>query len=301
MNNACLGGVLTLVLAIGAALAETRSGGNSSVTADEMNAGGQRLTSANYTMDGSLGGIAGVSSNAACPAVARHGYIGQLTEVTLLAVVATPSATNEGQNMQLSGVATLDDDSVSAVPGSSIVWISPVYPITAITPEGLATVSPVYSNTWGSVTGAYLGVTGPGIVLALDSNPDNFGLYAGDQVPDGWQVACFGVNNPLGVAGATNATGQNNLYTYVADLNPNDPSACFRITAVTDLSPNRMVCFGTTSGARSYRLLYTTNLVSSVWTNLPGTGWASGIAGQMSLPDTNAASLRFYRVEVVVP
>jgi hypothetical protein len=62
-----------------------------------------------------------------------------------------------------------------------------------------------------------------------------------------------------------------------------------------------VICFKTASAGRVYRLLYATNLVSGVWTNLPGATWASGQAGQMSLSDTNAATARFYRVQVQVP
>ena len=48
-------------------------------------------------------------------------------------------------------------------------------------------------------------------------------------------------------------------------------------------------------------MLYTTNLLSGAWTHLPGQTPTPGQAGKMALSDTNAAAVRFYRVQVQVP
>jgi hypothetical protein len=294
--------MMMFVLIGGAALlfAGSRSGGNAAVN-DTTDSGGQHATSANYTMDGSLGGIGGVSTAGAPPETLKAGYIGQLTEVTNVTVIASPSSANENDVLQLTGVAGLDDATVTALAGSNIAWATPGFPIASITPSGEAATATVCSNTWGTVSGAYLGVSGSGLVLVLDSNPDNYGIYAGDGLPDWWQAQYFGTNNPLGVASATNCTGRSNLDTYIADLNPTDPASLFKVVAISNQPPNRLVWFQTSSAARVYRLLYTTNLVNGVWTNLPGTGWTVGQPGQMSLSDTNAAPIRFYRVQVQLP
>jgi len=221
--------------------------------------------------------------------------------VTQLFVLATPAAVNEGGALQLSGVATLDDDTVTVLAGSNIVWLTPVYPFASVTAEGQATAALVWSNTTGSVTGQYLGVAGVGSVRVLDSNPDNYGLYTGDQIPDSWQVRYFGSNNPQGVAGVTNASRQNNLFSYIADLDPLDSNSVLRVVAISNQPPARVVCFNPASPARLYRLLFSTNLVSGVWTNLPGAGPVVGAIGPMSLTDTNAVAVRYYRIQVQVP
>ena len=186
--------------------------------------------------------------------------------------------------------------------GEPIVqWQTPPAPIASIGPDGLATAGIVCQDTVGVVTGSYLGVSGWVSILVLDSDPDNYGLYAGDQVPDWWQMRYFGQNNPNGLASATNATGQNNLYAYIADLCPTNPSSCFEIIGVSNQPPDRVVCFRPASTGRLYRLLYATNLVSGVWTNLPGATPVSGVGGPMSLNDTNVAPVRFYRVHVQAP
>jgi hypothetical protein len=216
-------------------------------------------------------------------------------------VTGTPSQVNEGGTAQLAGQATMDDGTVTTLSGGEIAWAAPAFPIASISPAGAATSAIVWSNTQGKVAGAYMGVGAAGLVLVLESDPDNCGLYAGDKVPDCWQVQFFGVNNPDGVAGATNCTGQNNLYTYIADLDPKDPGSVLRIDGVSNQTPGRAVWFGATSTARVYRLLYATNLVGGVWTNLPETGWTEGLAGRTSISDTNTPAIRFYRVQVTAP
>lgn len=270
-------------------------------TCGTVDAGGQRVTCADVTVDGSLGGIGGISSDAGTAQTAKHGYIGQLTEVTNLAVTASLSSVNEGGVCQLTGVARLDDASVLALAGSNIVWLAHAHPVAGIAAVGQATASLVWSNTTGIVTGVYLGVTGSGTFLVLDSHPDNWGSYAGDQIPDSWQIAYFGSANPAGQAGATNATGRDNLYTYVADLNPTNPASALEIVTVSTLISGRTVQFLPSSTGRVYRLLYATNLLAGGWTNLPDTVAVQGTGGPMSLTDTNSAVWRFYRIGVQMP
>lgn len=279
-------------------LAGVRSGGVYTVN-DTVDGGGQRAASAAYTMDGSLGGIGGISSEGA--ATAKQGYVGQLTEVTQLFVLATPAAVNEGGVLQLSGVAGLDDATVSALAASNLLWAAPAFPLASISPAGAVAATTVWSNTCGTVSGTYLGFSGSAQVTVLDSNPDNFGLYAGDQIPDAWQARYFGVSQPQGTAGATNCTGHNNLYSYIADLNPTDPNSVLKIVSLSESPPKRVIGFSPASPARLYRLLYTTNLASGTWANLPGQPPVSGVSGAMSLYDPDPGAARFYRVQVLLP
>ena len=263
-----------------------------------VDGGGQRTASANYAMDGSIGGIGDAATGGVV--VLKPGFIGQLTEVTNLALHATPASVNEGETSQLSGIAGLDDATVVVIEGSNVVWTAPVHPVGTIGPDGQATLANVYADTSGIVTGQYLGVTGSGLILVLNSNPDNFGLYAGDEIPDDWQVRFFGQSNPDGLASATNATGQNNLYAYIADLCPTNPASRFEIVAVSNRTPTNAVCFLSSSN-RLYRLEWSTNLVAGSWTNLPGAIPVTGNGSLFWLADPNAASPRFYKVMVRVP
>ncbi len=283
-----------------AAFAGARSGATCTVN-DTADAGGLCAVSENYRIDGSIGAIGGVSVKDGEAETLKAGYIGQLTEISRVVVTATPGSVNEGETAQLSGIAELDDTTVAVLGGGEIAWREPASPVASLSAGGLAAAAAVYADTPAVVTGCYLNVTGQGAFLVLDVDPDNFGLYADDLLPDWWQVHYFGTNNPLGLADAINITGRSNRYSYTADLDPTDPASVFEIVAISNQPPNRVIVFRPTSTNRVYRLLYASNLVSGVWTNLPGQTPVPGLPGQMSLSDTHGAEALFYRVEVQVP
>ena len=265
---------------------------------DTADAGGLCATSANYRIDGSVGGVGATAGPAG---QLRAGYIGQLTEVTNLVVAAATGAVNEGETTQLGGFAKLDDATVTVVGGGEIAWCAPAYPVASLSSGGLAAAAAVFADSPAVVTGRYLSVAGWGAFSVLDCDPDNYGLYAADLLPDGWQVQFFGVNNPQGLADAINVTGRSNRYSYTADLDPTNPASVFEIVAISNLPPSRVVVFGATSTNRVYRLLYTSDLAGGAWTNLPGQVPTPGQPGQTSLTDAPGAAARFYRVEVQVP
>jgi len=260
--------------------------------------GGGHAGGADCSLDSSIGVIGGSATTG--PVGFVTGGL-QPVKATNLVVTVAPPVISEGSTGQLGGIASLDDDTVNVLSGDDIGWGTVTYPFESMGPDGVLTAANVYENTSGVVTAFYLGASTSVRVTVLDTNPDNYGIYANDQVPDGWQVRYFGTNSPLGVAGATNCTGQINLYTYTADLDPTDPASVFMVSAISNRPTDRVVCFRPTSTGRLYRLLYATNLVSGVWTDLTVAAPAPGLAGQMSLVDTNPAPFGFYRVHVQVP
>lgn len=265
-----------------------------------VDGGGNRATSQTYVCDGSLGGIGGVST-AAPAGVVRNGYVGQLYEVKELAVTGTPAQVNEGDVSQFRGLAILDDATIVALQGADINWDPPVYPIATLNSNGLATVASVYSTTTGRVSGFFLAATGSTHLLVTDVNPDNFGIYAGDEIPDRWQVRYFGVDNTNGVWDADPyGTGQNNRYKYVADLNPTNRTSVFAIIGVSNPPASRVVWFLSSTG-RVYSLQRSTNVLNGMWADVPGQSNVWGGTDMMSLTDTNASHFQFYRVSVRVP
>ena len=260
--------------------------------------GGGHAGGADCSLDSSIGVIGGSATTG--PVSVVTGAPLPVTAKTLVVAVAPP-AIPEGSSAQLSGVAMLDDNTVNVLNGGDIGWGAVTYPFASVNADGVLTATNVYANTNGVVTAVYLGACTSVCVVVMDTNPDNYGLYAQDEVPDKWQVRYFGTNNPLGVASAMNLTGHNNLYSYTADLDPSNPESVFAVASISNQPLSRLIFFRTTSTGRVYRLSYATNLVSAVWTNLPDTTWTPGAAGQMSLCDTNATEVRFYRVQVQVP
>lgn len=264
-----------------------------------FDSGGQRTSSANYVNDGSIGGIGDAAAGG--EVMLKPGYVGQLTEISNLVLIAVTRPVNEGGTNQLGGIAGLDDATVVALEGSNIVWSAPVFPISAISSAGVAIMANVYADTPCVVTGRYPGITGSGTLVVLDSNPDNYGSYAGDGLPDWWQNQYFGLSNP-NAAATNNPDGDclNNTQEYVADTNPTNPASFFRIVAISNAAPAHFVCFNSSTG-RIYTLLYATNLVTASWTNVTVQTDIQGAGTLMTLVETNAVSPRFYRVTVRVP
>ena len=272
-----------------------------------VDGGGQRATSANYTMDGSVGGIASISTVASPPETVAGGYIGQLTEVASLTVTGTPAWVNEGATSQLSGMATLDDATVVALAGADVNWSSSgvPYPLSGIDASGVATAASVYQNTPATVTGYYLGVTSNATVQVLDSNPDNYGIYATDGIPDWWQVQYFGLSGTNGVATAdADGTGQNNLFKYVAGLDPTNAASVFklRIENVAGQPNQKKLVFLPWASARTYTPEFRTNLTVGAYAALAGYGGPQTNSTEVSITDLNATEAgKFYRIRITYP
>jgi hypothetical protein len=289
-------------------------------------------------MDSSLGGIVGISTSSSSDEVARHGFVGQLTDAKTLIVTGTPSAIAEGGTSQLSGVAIMDDDTATRLAAGEVVWIDVGFPLAGIDADGLATALTVYADTGATFNCSGLGIVGSGSLLVLDSLPDNCGLYAGDGVPDGWQVHYFGLLNPLGLADADfDHDGMTNWQEYVACTIPTNPASIFvmaspalalgtnyteevRFVAATNFVRNGRTfswpdhwvtqrvyeVIGHTltwpgAEGRVYDVECRTNLRSGGWTGLAGASDLPGIAPMNTVTDTVPASVKFYRVKVRLP
>ena len=221
---------LALTMIGSTALGGTRSGGTYSITEETMDIGGLQASSALYSSDASLGGIGGTSSNTSPDVVLKSGYPGQLAEVTNVIVRAEPSSMNEGTAGQLASTAGLDDGTVSALTSGDVQWMSPAFPLASITPAGAIMSDVVYANTAGAVTGTYFGMAGSVALVVIDTHPDNFWSYAGDTIPDAWQVAYFGVENSDALAYADpDEDYRDNLNEYVSGTDPDDGLSYFRL------------------------------------------------------------------------
>ena len=115
-----------------------RTSTNYTIATDTADRGGRRATSVSYTNDGSAGGITGLSTVAAPAETAKHGYIGQLYDVTGLTLSAASLNVNESTTDQFAAWQTLDDTSFLAVPAASVAWSVASGPLTGISATGLA-------------------------------------------------------------------------------------------------------------------------------------------------------------------
>jgi len=255
-------------------------------------------------MDGSVGGFGGISSTT--PDTAKHGYIGQLYDVVGVSVTGTPDTVNETATSQLTGAAVLDDDTLLALSSSEIAWGTAVYPLASIDGNGLATASAVYATTNATFTGSYQGGSGSGLLTVIDSISDNYGAYAGDGLPDWWQVQYFGQPpNPNAAPTADiDGTGQNNLFKYTAGLDPTNRASVFvlKIANVNGQPTQKDLLFNPVASGRTYTTQFRTNLVSGSWATLGTIGGPTTNINEVTVTDTNAVeSQKFYRISISLP
>lgn len=297
MKTPCL--ILSLLLT--AALhAGPRSSTNYNVASESADAGGKRTTSASYTNDGSAGGFVGISTVAAPAETVKHGYIGQLMEVTALQLAATPTTVNEATTRQLNGTATLDDATTAVLLGTDLNWSVVSGPISSINASGLAAAANVYQNTAATVQGSYRGVNGTLGLTVANVGTDDLGLYASDGLPDAWQVLYFGLNNPLASPTAdASGTGQSNLLKYIAGLIPTDHNS--RLLTDVGGSGVHTITISPRLPDRTYTVQFSTTLSANSWQPLTGaTIQDNGQTRTVTDPD-GVSTLKFYRVQVSYP
>jgi hypothetical protein len=270
-----------------------------------VDSGGGRSSAGSYDNNGSVGGIGGISTVASPLESVKHGYIGQLYDVASLCVTSTPNTVNETATSQLRSTAIMDDSTVAALGGSEISWTAPVYPIASIDGSGLTTASAVYASTNGTVGGSYLGISGSGQLFVIDSISDNYGSYSGDGLPDWWQNQYFGLNNPNAAPDKDlTGTGQNNLFKYIAGLDPTNPASVFvlRVANVTGQPTQKLLTFRPWATGRTYTPEYRTNLVSGSYGTLTGYASPQTNSTEVSVTDVNATEVsKFYRIRISYP
>lgn len=264
-----------------------------------MDAGGRRSTSANYTNDGSVGGIVGISTVAAPAAMVKHGFIGQLYEVTALQLASTPTTVNEGETRLLSGAQVLDDLTHLTIPATSITWSVQSGPLVSINSSGLATAGPVFQSTAATAQGIYLGQNGTLSLTVLETIPDNFGTYAGDGLPDHWQVQYFGQNNAQSAPNMdADADGQSNLLEFLAGYLPTDSNSRLT-TRGTDLTGGTFTLeLSRVQPGTRYIFQRTTNL--ETWTDILTVN-PVGISAPYSQTIPASGPTNFFRVRLEAP
>jgi len=286
------------------ATAASRSSANYSVPADSNDSGGRRSASASYRHDGCVGVIGGVGTVAVPAETMKHGYIGQLYEVSSLVLNATPTTVNEGATRQLNARASLDDATTLNVASSAVTWSLVSGPILSISAGGLATAASVYQNTAATVRGDWRGNTATLGLTVLNVGNDDFGTYAGDGIDDAWQVQYFGVGNPnAGPNGDPDGDGQNTRYEYTVGSIPTDGNSYFRfrIERVPGQPTRKNLIFSPRVAGRTYTPQYKLDLNVPGWDNLGGVSVLDA-GPQRTVTDLNAVETnKFYRVRVTIP
>ena len=137
-------------------------------------------------------------------------------------------------------------------------------------------------------------------------------LYQMDTVGDGvanwWRKYYFGNGSGTDATSCAtcdyDGTGQNNLFKYVAGLNPTDPTSLFVLQiAGVDGQPNQMnLMFTPVASGRTYAVQSATNVTGGVYSNLTAASAPQTNGNQITITDLNASqSNKFYRIHISLP
>ncbi|WP_367873929.1 hypothetical protein [Luteolibacter sp. Populi] len=277
-----------------------RTSSHYSIQHEILDGGGGSTVSASYAQTAVVGGSSTVRADGG-HATVSNGFTGQIFRPVSLALTPASAAVAEGGLLQLQAILHLDDGT-TLMSGFTPQWQVLSGPISSISSSGLITAARVHENSSAGVGGSFGSLQASSIIQVANVSTDDFGLYAGDGVSDGWQVQWFGTDNPLGIGSAdASGTGQSNLFKYHAGLDPLDPAARFLLTvALTPESGESSLAtigFGPCFEGRTYQLQRSLNLIH--WEDVSNGESNSGSAYR-TLTDPDPEAIHgFYRVDVL--
>lgn len=202
-----------------------QSSADYALTTTVLDHAGGAQASADYAQTSSLHVIHGTSGDAT-PSIARSGFAAQLYDVVSLAVTPATSTVPEASTQQFTATVTLDDSTTLT---SAATWAINSGPLVSITSTGLLTTGHVYADTTARITATHGELSQLVLLTVRNIGSDDFGLYAGDGVPDLWQVTWFGENNLDGRADKDpDHDGQNNAFEQLSGYSPLDATEMLR-------------------------------------------------------------------------
>jgi len=241
------------------ALAGSQTSADYAVRTAVLDAGGQRASAADYANDGSIGAIGHLSAIGAT--TARSGFPGQLYDLSnALVVILAPATIDEGTTRQLAVQGVADDTTLVDLTLESVSWSS-IGPV-SITVGGSVIGGAVHEDTAATAIATRSGATGQLALTVINTLPDNFGLYAGDELDDAWQIHFFGLDNPDGAATAdADADGQNNRIEFLAQTLPNDPLSHLRLRIENWIGGKKALVFSPYAAGRNYAIEWTADFI----------------------------------------
>ncbi len=280
------------------AFAGSSASANYATTTEVLDSGGSVVSSANYAGDGSLGTVGRIVTLG--PYQERGGFAGQLYELgNSLQITAPFTFLNEESGMALSPYAICTDTTLFALDPTAVTWGS-TGPL-SVTAAGAAKADPVFQDTAASVTATRGTATGNLALTVKDVLPDNFGTYAGDSLPDFWQVTYFGVGNPLaGPSADADNDGENNRLEYLATTVPTDPKSLFtlQIERMPGKEQQWRLLFSPYDSKRTYTLFSTVDPTDSKsWDFATPLDQGPRPGGYFFIHEA-ADDARFYRIEI---
>ena len=131
----------------------------------------------------------------------------------------------------------------------------------------------------------------------------------GDGIPDSWMEQYFGHATGSSADNSrpqddADGTGQNNLFKYVAGLDPTNSASRFvlNILDVTNQEAEQNLTFAPETDGRTYSVEFSTDLTTDVWNSVTNTAGPVTNGDEISVIDLDASqSQKFYRVRISRP
>ena len=231
------------------------------------------------------------------------GFAGQLYELANSITLAAASPTvGEGGSVALSARRVLSDGTLLAIPSTSLAWSVQSGPLPSITASGLALAGAVYEDTPAVAQGIYLGMSATVGLTVLDQDPDNYGTYAGDGLPDFWQFTHFGLNNAIAAPTVdADGDGENNRLEYLATTTPTNPASrlTLRIESVPAHADWRRIVFEPYGNKRTYTLHASEDLANPLaWQQLSPVDEGIDGVSYYFIDDKAVELAKFYHIEI---
>ena len=148
-----------------------------------------------------------------------------------------------------------------------------------------------------------------GTAYGFDQSFSTFLDSDGDGIPNWWTKQYF--HHPIGFAGDksraeddADGTGQNNLFKYVAGLDPTNPASVFElwVRPVPNEPTQRSLVFTPMVTGRTYTLEFSTDLAGDIWLPLERFAGPVTNGNQVTTIDLNATqSRKLYRIDISLP
>lgn len=288
-------------------LSSPRTSADYLITSETTGAAGAAASSTSYSISGSTVSEFGTGSATVASTgdyTVKPGFAGRLYEIVGLALSASSLELNERASRAINAAPSLDDaTTLTALDPTKVAWSVLRGPIVALSADGIATAGTVFQDSAAEVAGEADGRSGNLDLLVLNLNPDDFGIYASDQINDDWQVQYFGEENPMaGPNVDADGTGHRNLFKFTAGLHPLDGSRfTLRIEPVANQPSHKRLIFHPVVAGRSYTVEATSTLVHGTWSPL-GAQTVSDAGAARTITDLNGSPApKFYRVKISRP
>ncbi len=267
-----------------------------------VSSGGGASSGGTFTLQSSIGGT-GSGISTAGVAENKAGYIAQIYDVETLQVTTADDPLNEAQTTQLTAQGVADDASLVNYDASEVTWSVVSGPVAGINTSGLATAGNVFEDTLATLRGVFGEISGDVSLTVANVGDDDFGLYAGDGLPDDYQVNFFGIDNPDAAPGLDpDNDRQTTGSEFVTGNSPVDATDLFTLKLVSVAGGTASFEISNVLPDRAYALKKRTSLqtlpagASTVTTANP-----VSVALDFPIADTSAdETAAFYNVDVTL-